>query len=86
MAGFGTGRPISFMCHKLRRSRWRDSIDFDFHRVVRTGRVRGDPSKNYHRKLTGSVEYQCRCGHVGWTTHPDIMRYPLFGETRQEGQ
>jgi hypothetical protein len=24
-----------------------------------------------------SHEYRCGCGHVGWSTHIDILRHPL---------
>ena len=77
--GSGTGQPIWFMCSVQRRARVWPGAYPPGHDVVRTGRVRGNPTVGgYSRSLHGgTVEYRCSCGHVGWTKHADILRYPI---------
>lgn len=46
--------------------------------VVRTGREKGEHRfDTYNRTLSYRVEYRCACGHVGWTNHRDVLRYPI---------
>jgi hypothetical protein len=88
MAGYGTGMPITFLCPVARRNRelWgqadrsRSGRLPDGHdEIVRTGRTkprRRDGNLGL-RTLDTSHEYRCQCGHVGWTTHVDILHKPL---------
>jgi len=50
--------------------------------IVRTGRVRGDEiERDYgQRTLLNKYEYRCSCGHIGWTKHRDVLRYPIEEE------
>ena len=71
----GTGQPIRFRCAACRRTRvfplgWA---------VVRTGRVRklSRPRGGVRMLAYESHEYRCKCGHVGWTRHKDILDKPL---------
>jgi hypothetical protein len=80
MAGAGTGYPNWFVCTVARRTRhWPDPFPPGHDRIVRTGRTRPAPSptKGHPRKLRESHEYRCECGHVGWSCHIDILRYPI---------
>lgn len=76
----GTGQPIAFLCGIGRREggfwRGQDRFHGDY---VRTGRTRGMPGHGHGvgRIMSTAHEYRCRCGHVGWTRHHDIMRYPV---------
>lgn len=84
MSGHGTGYPIAFVCPKARQNRvlWsspeRGRLPGGHNIVVRTGRTRPMPrnGKGHPRKLWTSHEFRCECGHVGWTSHVDIVRYP----------
>lgn len=54
-------------------------------RIVRTGRVKNAavPGRHAHagsRMLNESHEYRCECGHVGWSKHRGVLRYPIEGE------
>ena len=83
----GTGYPLTFRCPKERRERdWRGGnarVEARHAAIVRTGRTRPAPSpgKGHPRKLAVSFEFVCPCGHVGWSCHIDVVRYPL-----QEGK
>ena len=70
----GTGYPITFMCPVLRRSGHRSNMDFDRHQIRATGRTKKPPSpgKGNPRKADRSLEYECSCGHVGWSCHIDL--------------
>ena len=70
--GAGTGSPGWFRCHDERRGLGDPSGKN--HTVKLTGR-----SKPYHAKrMLGSRsdfvtrEYECSCGHVGWSNHIDL--------------
>lgn len=78
----GTGSPISFVCPKLRRAalaEHRTRVMLDLHRVERTGRTqpRAPAGSLGTRNMLTAFEYRCGCGHVGWTTHSDILHRPL---------
>lgn len=80
MAGTGTGYPVYFICPVARRNRdirtW--AAPPGHRRIVRTGRTKPMPPGRAHpRKLNTSHEYRCGCGHVGWSSHVDIARYPV---------
>lgn len=83
MAGKGTGYPISFVCPVARRNRmgaWEGrSYPAGHDRIVRTGRTKPAPGHGHGhpRKLSESHEYRCECGNVGWTSHADVLRYPV---------
>lgn len=84
MAGYGTGYPIAFICPVARRNRalWsgpeHGRLPDGHDEIVRTGRTKPTPrtGKGHARKLDTMYEYRCACGHVGWSSHPDIVRYP----------
>lgn len=80
----GTGYPIYFHCPVARRERNWSSTECPPYprghdRIVRTGRTKPAPSQNkgHPRKLSTSHEYECSCGHVGWTCHVDILGKPV---------
>lgn len=84
MAGHGTGYPLSFICPIARQNRalWngpdRGRLPDGHDRIVRTGRTRPVPhGKTHSRKLSTSHEYRCECGHVGWSSHADVIHYPV---------
>lgn len=81
----GTGSPVYFACLKWRQGYWRNRRYPHDHVVKRTGRTK--PYKTHKpgiRSLKVSHEYECSCGHVGWTNHMDIVRYPLRETTPTE--
>lgn len=74
----GPGSPLTFYCAKCRLSLWKLKYEalglekYEPHgygrNIVRTGR----------RSLHEQHEYRCLdCGHVGWSRHTDIVRFPL---------
>lgn len=75
--------PFAFVCPVARREVRRPGgpSRLDGHRdILRTGRVRPNPSRKIGpRTLTVKHEYECECGHRGWSTHADILRYPVMG-------
>jgi hypothetical protein len=77
----GAGSPVWFMCYRERQSRGiRDYLPGGWvrHRIKLTGRTRPyKPPKGSARgtRSTGlSREYECSCGHVGWSNHMDLER------------
>ena len=78
----GTGQPISFSCSKCRKTtgpcrQWTSggSLTRCSHRQLRTGRTRPAPQGNSGlRNLKDLHEYQCECGHVGWSRHVGVVR------------
>jgi hypothetical protein len=77
--GYGTGWPMTFRCTIERRERdWRTGYCWRPHDVVRTGRTRPRPHNGRlgPRHVDVRYEYRC-CGHVGWTTHAEILRRPV---------
>lgn len=90
MAGRGTGIPSTFRCSVARRNQTWDprggatSARNDYRyppghdRIVRTGRTRPETSGNRPpRKLDRYYEYECECGHVGWSCVSGVERLPL---------
>jgi len=81
----GTGSPVTFICPVARRNRalW-SGVDAgrlpDGHdRVVLTGRTKPSPRQRAVGLRSDSIsrEYRCECGHVGWSNHVDLRRYPV---------
>lgn len=74
--GLGTGSPISFKCYRDRLGYGR----VGGHIVRRTGAERTYRPKMYSalgaRSTAVAREYRCTCGHVGWSAHIDLARYP----------
>lgn len=85
----GTGYPLSFACHRWRRTRdWRSygSAEDAGHVPVLTGQTKKVyDTKGHHRKLHTSYQYRCQCGHVGWSTHPGVLQLKL-AEGAEMGQ
>lgn len=92
MAGSGTGVPLWFVCPIERRNlnggvrSYRAMVESGYevverarHTVTRTGRTKPwrPNGKLHHRMLTEHHEYECTCGHRGWTRQRDILRFPL---------
>lgn len=71
----GPGYPLDFRCAKL-ASLWpRDSLDAQRHQVTLTGKIRNTTRGRSHpRKSLASFQYQCSCGHLGWSSHADLER------------
>lgn len=71
--------PISFQCSAGRRNiSWRDRGERNEHEVVRTGRTKPNPSRRRGQRTLGELhEYECSCGHIGWTKHVEILYRPL---------
>lgn len=68
----GTGSPVWFRCYADRRG---EGID---HVVTLTGRTRPYESKRRSamgfRSTNTAREYECSCGHTGWSNHVDLER------------
>jgi hypothetical protein len=74
----GTGQPITFLCGKGRRAGgFFGGQGWAHGDYVRTGRVRTRASGGGVRTLRDAHEYRCRCGHVGWSRHKGVLRYPV---------
>lgn len=78
MAGSGTGVPVMHRCAMWRRIYWRSrtAVDDRQHQVELTGLIRKPKGngKGHVRKSVLEFEYQCKCGHVGWSNHKDLER------------
>lgn len=71
MAGRGTGYPIRFHCPAWRAQYPRP--DACCHEVTLTGRVKRMKLGNGHpRKSWTAFEYDCGCGHTGWSSHRNL--------------
>lgn len=77
--------PFEFVCPVARRNReglWSSGnvppYPKGHDRIVRTGRTKPRPvdGKRSGRNLPDRHEYRCQCGHVGWSAHAGILRYP----------
>lgn len=74
-----TGRPALFRCYACNRkygglSRIPSAL---FESVVRTGQTRPTPtSKRGKGASRVTRQYRCGCGHVGWSSHRDLRRFP----------
>jgi hypothetical protein len=75
---FGAGSPLYFKCPVLAKVWPRDSIDRDRHEWKPTGRFKPAKHNRGHGKGTRQewfrIEYECKCGHIGWSTHMDMVR------------
>ncbi len=78
MAGAGTGYPIWFACPEWRRLYYkrRRSQESEGHLVTLTGRTRKTPRNGlgHPRKSWTTFEFECACGHSGWSSHKDLER------------
>ena len=76
-----TGQPLVFRC-SIQRSKVQypdkggGRFPLGHEEIIRTGRIRYI-GKGSVRSLATAHEYVCECGHVGWSKHRDILRYPL---------
>lgn len=79
----GAGSPVWFICGQCRSSgspcKSRDNYSVVCrHKYVLTGQKR--PYKTQRNSATGvrssreSRQYQCECGHTGWSNHIDLER------------
>lgn len=66
-----TGRPHTFLCPVYRREKRMDEPR-SRHRTEPTGRSRKRRGRGSVRWGHVAYEYQCSCGHVGWSRHPDL--------------
>lgn len=67
--------PLAFVCPQARRRRdWKTGSLPGGHEIHRTGQSRPNRShKRGPRTLDSEYQYECLCGHVGWTRHSDIL-------------
>lgn len=74
----GAGSPVLFLCPMLRRIWPRYNADHDRHVITLTGRSRPYRAPRYSalglRSTTTAREYECSCGHRGWSNHVDLAR------------
>jgi hypothetical protein len=95
MAGRGTGIPNTFVCFVARRNQRYDAeagarsarLGYRYppghQRMVLTGRTRPETSGNRPpRKLAHYYEYECECGHIGWSCVSGVERLPLRTDAR----
>lgn len=78
------GRPHYFKCSKARgvSSLFAEQTK-NYHKVTRTGKTKPNPSRSTGGfSLHTLYEYTCTCGHVGWTSHPQIM-FSRFDPTEE---
>jgi hypothetical protein len=65
------------MCAVARRNKSMYGYNHRDHVVVRTGRTKPTATrKPSTMTIRTTFEYACSCGHVGWSHHRDMMRYP----------
>jgi hypothetical protein len=86
-ANNGTGQPYWFRC-SVERSTVRGGLPED-HVVTLTGRSRPTKGRGGGARVSDrDREYQCSCGHKGWSRHvdlammagePRLARFPAFG-------
>lgn len=73
----GTGSPITLVCPVARRNRdpWTYALPRG-HALTRTGRsrLRAPSGALGSRSMLVAYEYDCTCGHHGWTNHVDVLR------------
>lgn len=74
----GAGSPNVFMCH-AQRMQWHEHRDPDSdHVVTLTGKKRKVYRSIYTRRGPRSSDvsrqYECSCGHIGWSNHMDLER------------
>lgn len=73
----GTGSPVWFRC-----SRCRSTLVRNTHSKVRlTGREKPMPERRGStlgaRSTRTLREYECSCGHIGWSNHMDLLQQKL---------
>lgn len=77
-----TGRPSWFRCYACNR-KYGGLSRIPGHLVdgvKRTGRTKPTPAgKRGRGAMRIMYEYACPCGHSGWTSHRDVMRFPWPG-------
>jgi len=71
-ANNGTGIPLFFRCAAARKDRrgWR----VQSHTVKLTGKSKPTDRLGGIRNSKRSRQYECACGHVGWSKHVDLER------------
>lgn len=71
----GPGYPIFFRCRELASIWPRTSYDEKRHQTKLTGKVKPTPfnGKGNPRKSWLTFQYECTCGHVGWSSHSDLQ-------------
>ena len=85
-ASRGSGQPLHLRCWMLRHTvaPLQDPAE---HRLSRTGRTRKFNPIHGNirgvRMLDTEHEYQCTCGHKGWTRHRDVL---TLAETSRYGR
>lgn len=70
-----TGSPAWLRCAVERKEANRvrmGILDRKVHRLFRTGKVKQVQKRK--GGLVDSYQYECSCGHVGWTTHRSITK------------
>lgn len=74
----GPGSPIMFRCSRCRRNcrTWNGSwYAFNCeHKTALTGKWRKRKFCVGVRSALVEVQYECDCGHVGWSNHVDLVR------------
>lgn len=72
----GTGSPQFFLCPVLRRQWPRTSAHHRLHRTIPTGRHKagGRSVNGGMRRVARALEFECSCGHVGWSTHIELAK------------
>lgn len=68
----GTGQPLYFRCWKQRQE-IEGLARNPLHEVTLTGRTKAVRGGGL-RMERFAREYQCSCGHVGWSRHKDLKR------------
>jgi len=73
------GFPITFRCGNCRSTTNSDSRTGRAHRVTLTGKTKPHKRQGryFMRHADGtSRQYRCLdCGHVGWSSHNDLIKY-----------
>ena len=74
--GSGTGSPNWFRCGHERKGLGAE------HNITLTGRTKpyNPPRSLGSRSTFTSYEYECSCGHVGWSNHIDLARMAMDAE------
>jgi hypothetical protein len=75
---YGARAPRSNHPHDL--GQWYEDVERthaerDRHVVKLTGKTKPTPQgKGHPRKSWTTYQYECSCGHVGWSSHKDLER------------
>jgi hypothetical protein len=75
-SGRGSAIQLDFRTSALANIYPRDRYDYELHADVRlTGRTRSARNGHGHvRKSYLAWEYECSCGHIGWSSHREMER------------